>query len=249
MIGLLAAIALEVVLPIQSRAQDPAAPPAGWCGETAIQEALLHYGIWASQASIHAAGRSKHPDLYSDEVPVALAAFGARLTRYRAEKRGFGPFSQFAAAAIDAGRPVLAGVKILPTEHPTWGLDHFVLVVGRRSADQALLVDTTWGSRIWADDKVEEGISFAGASYALRIDGVEVPAGARPARLSVVTEDPKGLVVRAECRGPGALRIERRSANGATAIWSTSIASVADVAATVVTIERAKPSRFVCFDE
>src|SRR5215210_6311635 len=61
------------LLPIPARAQAPESPPSGWCGETAIQEGLLHLGVWAPQALINQAGHPSHPDLYSPDMPVALA--------------------------------------------------------------------------------------------------------------------------------------------------------------------------------
>ena len=118
----------ERALPIAARRHAPEAPPQGWCGETAIQEALLYFGVWAPQARINASAKPAHPDLYSNDVPVALAALGARFEAYRA---GAEPYVRFVRRAIDEGDPVIAGVKILPTEHPSWGLDHFVLVVGQ----------------------------------------------------------------------------------------------------------------------
>src|SRR5438874_7332852 len=59
-------------LPIPARTHAPEAPPEGWCGETAIQEGLLYLGVWAPQAIINRAGHPSHPDLYSNEIPIAL---------------------------------------------------------------------------------------------------------------------------------------------------------------------------------
>src|SRR5687767_11164644 len=131
----------DVLLPIPARAQAPESPPSGWCGETAIQEGLLYLGVWAPQRLINQAGHPSHPDLYSPDIPVALAELGVRTIVYPARGKGYEPFAKWIRASIEDGDPVLAGVKILPTEHPEWGLDHFVLVVGHGT--KGLLVNTT----------------------------------------------------------------------------------------------------------
>jgi len=187
-----------VVLPIAAREHAHEAPPEGWCGETAIQEGLLHLGVWAPQRVINRAGKPVHPDLYSTDIPVALTELGVRFTSYPGG-RGFAPIAAWIRGAVDAGDPVLAGVKILPTKHPEWGLDHFVLVVGY-DADR-LLVNTTWGHRAWVADTTTPGLSFANAGYALRLSGVTLAPGARAAKLVVLEEDDTTVKVRATCTG------------------------------------------------
>jgi hypothetical protein len=182
----------EVVLPIPDRDQDPKAPPSGWCGETAIQEALLHFGVWAPQKIINRAGKPKHPDLYSNEIPTALTGMGIRFTTYKPQTKGFAAYSAWVADAIDHGDPVFVGVKILPTEHPDWGLDHFVLAVGH--GNKGLLVNTTWNRRQWADDKVKKGLSFANAFYAIRLHAPE-----KHARLSVLEEGAENVKLSVWC--------------------------------------------------
>lgn len=193
----------DVELPIPARAQAPESPPSGWCGETAIQEGLLHLGAWAPQAFINAAGRPAHPDLYSPDIPVALRALGVRFDVYPAQKRGYDAFAAWVKRSLDEGDPVLAGVKILPTEHPEWGLDHFVLVVGY--GRKGLLVNTTWGRRAWIAPKVERGLSLDDAFYGLRLRALALPANARPARVEILDEDPVRL--RITCAGDR--RLER----------------------------------------
>lgn len=189
----------DVVLPIEARAHAPEAPPAGWCGETAIQEALLHLGIWAPQSSINRAGKPTHPDLYSPDMPVALDAFGVQYTWFAGRGRGYAAFAAFAREAVDAGDPVLAGVKLLPTQHPEWGLDHFVLVVGH--GRRGLLVNTTWGRREWIAKGVTRGISLDTAGWAARITGVALPRGMAAARLTAVGRREGSLTLRAQCEG------------------------------------------------
>jgi hypothetical protein len=234
-------------LPIPARAQAPESPPSGWCGETAIQEGLLHLGVWAPQRVINRAGRPAHPDLYAPEIPVALTDLGVRHAFY-AGPRGFEAFARWARGALDAGDPVLAGVKILPTEHPTWGLDHFVLVVGHRS--EALLVNTTWGTRQWVGDTTTPGLSFKNAFFGIRLSGLALPPGAIGARLTLVDER-EGLVrLRVVCGGltSGALyRLERRGGRGAaTALWSEELTASGAQVEREVTVEADRTSRFHC---
>ncbi len=187
-----------MLLPLASRAQADESPREGWCGETAAQEGLLHLGAYVSQAAIHRAGNPSHADLYSHELPVALSALGVRFTRFPGG--GYGAFVAWVREALGRSAPVLAGVKLLPTQHPEWGLDHFVLVVGE--GEPGLLVDTTWGTREWSNDKKTRGISFVNAGYGLRFIGLELPRGvvaARPARLVVRREDATTVSLRATC--------------------------------------------------
>lgn len=138
----------DVSLPIPARDHAPERPEEGWCAETAIQEALLHFGAFVPQSAINRAGEPRNPDLYWSDVPVAMKALGLKY-------RGFGNssdgdnmtrFLDWIETQVDAGRPVIAGVKIHPTEHPEWGLDHMVLIVGH-DRGEALYINTTWGYR------------------------------------------------------------------------------------------------------
>ena len=168
----------DLVLAIPARSQAPEAPPSGWCGETAIQEGLLHLGVTVTQSAINKAGRPAHADLYATEIPRALSALGVTFTPYRGA-RGYEPYRAWVVKALEAGHPVLAGVKLVPSEHPSWGLDHFVLVVGH--GPRGLLVNTTWGYRLWVADDGASGMSFKGAFYGLRLDGLRpgvAPKGA-----------------------------------------------------------------------
>ncbi|MBX3187817.1 MAG: hypothetical protein KF819_12410 [Labilithrix sp.] len=223
----------KLVLAIPARAQAREAPKAGWCGETAIQEGLLHLGAWAPQRLINAAGRPSHPDLYSPDIPVALTELGVRHTFY-ASRRGFDAFARWVRAALEEGDPVLAGVKILPTAHPEWGLDHFVLVVGH--GDKGLLVNTTWGTREWVSDTRTPGLSLANAFYGIRLSGLSLPPGAIPARLTVIEEGDEVVKLRVDCRGAKAAAPHRLGPRGDRAV------AVDDE----VTIDARVPARFHC---
>ena len=97
--------------------------------------------------------------------PSSAFAIGSTPRRPKASTRS----RAWVKSALDEGVPVLAGVKILPTEHPDWGLDHFVLVVGH--GDDGLLVNTTWGTRQWVSDRTaptkEKALSFKNAFYGI----------------------------------------------------------------------------------
>lgn len=198
---------LDGVLPIPARSQATESPADGWCGETALQEALLHLGMWAPQRLINQAGRPVHPDLYSTDIPVALTALGVNYTFYVARQRGFAPFAAWVASAVDEGDPVLAGVKVLPTQHPEWGLDHFVLVVGH--GEKGLLVNTTWGDRRWVGDTGAPGLSFKNAVYAIRLHGLSLPANATPARLTLLSESATKVKLRVACVQSVGTRVEQ----------------------------------------
>jgi hypothetical protein len=241
----------DVVLPITPREHAAQAPPEGWCGETAIQEGLLHLGVWAPQRLINKAGKPSHPDLYSTDIPVALTELGVRYTFYPGG-RGFEAFAAWIRAAIDAGDPVLAGVKILPTKHPEWGLDHFVLVVGyaKESARDRLLVNTTWGHREWVSDTTTPGLSFAKAGYAIRLTGLALAPDARAARLVVLEESDTMVKLRVVCAGlekGAAYTMERRvSRTDAKPIWTEEATASGDRIERDVRVEADRAARFQC---
>jgi hypothetical protein len=236
-----------LALRIPPRAHAPEAPPEGWCGETAIQEGLLSLGVWAPQRLINKAGKPVHPDLYSSDLPVALSDLGVRYSFYGGGK-GFEAFARWVGKAVDEGDPVLAGVKILPTQHPEWGLDHFVLVVGH--GDGGLLVNTTWGSRRWVSDTTTPGLSFKNAFYAIRLVGIALPPKARAARLTVLDEDASTVKVRVSCAGlqtGASYRMERRSARtDDKALWSEELVADRERVEKDLSVDANRPARFHC---
>jgi hypothetical protein len=225
----------DVALPIPDRPQAPESPDSGWCGETAIQEALLHLGVWAPQKTIHAVAKPKHSDLYSNDIPVALAALGIPHSFYAPKKKGFDAYAAWVRDAIDGGEPVIAGVKILPTEHPDWGLDHFVLAIGY--GDDGLLVNTTWGRREWVGDTTTPGLSLHAAFYAIAVHRPADANGARAARLEVIEESATLVRVRVVCLDASSSGVEHR----AGAKWQS--ATLGDGA---ITISATTVARFRC---
>ena len=236
-----------LTLPIPARAQAAESPPSGWCGETAIQEGLLYLGVWTPQGLINKAGRPIHPDLYSPEIPVALTELGVRFSFY-ARARGYDGFAEWARTALEQGVPVLAGVKILPTEHPEWGLDHFVLVVGHGKS--GLLVNTTWGTRAWVGDTRTKGLSLANAFYGIRLEGIALSPGALPARITLLEEGAAGMKMHVTCTGSKSgtvYRVERRHSKGdAKAVWSQNVTADADGASLEAMTAGDRPARFQC---
>ncbi|MBE3123559.1 MAG: hypothetical protein IMZ65_02015 [Planctomycetes bacterium] len=199
-------------LNIAPRDHAPEHPPEGWCGEVAVQEALLFHGAYVPQKLINAAGRPKHPDLYSDEIPTALRNLGAAFQVCGQESRDFTPFLAWMTACLEQGTPVLIGVKINPTKHPEWGLDHFMLAVGR--TPDSLVYNTTWGKQETRTTTLlfssEEGFSFknrSNAYYGIAIAGMgRAEEGGATVRAFVAGEDAKrmGVIVKCENLQPKA---------------------------------------------
>ena len=131
-----------ILLAIPDVAWDPERPnmTVGWCGEASIQMALRYHGIERAQREIHRAGDPDHDDLYAHEIDAALDALGICFDPWPEEETTIGPFVDWIRAHLAAGVPVLCGVKLYPDAHPSWALDHFVLVVGY---DQVGLVMNT----------------------------------------------------------------------------------------------------------
>jgi hypothetical protein len=222
------------VLSIAARAQAPESPPSGWCGETAIQEGLLYLGVWATQKKINALGRPAHPDLYSNEIPAALSALGVKYTMYSGAT-GYAPFARWVRAAVDEGVPVLAGVKILPTQHPEWGLDHFVLAVGYSPSNVSLLVNTTWGRSEWVADTEAPGLSLKNAVYGIRLERLALPSNVHHARATFVSERETGAAhLSISCPGLSSVRatIERCAALKAKSSECSSVGDVDDTPST-----------------
>ena len=192
-------------LNIADRAQAPERPKSGWCGETAIQMALLFHGAFFPQRAINKAGKPRHPDLYARDIPVALSALNADVAQWRWQPCELAKFLAWMKQEIKSGHPVLAGVKINPTAHPNWGLDHFVLAVG--FDDKSLTLNTTWGkpqTRTLKDLlSTRKGLAFKNrynSYYGIRIKGLrDANAGTRPVRLFAAKETREKMTVVVKC--------------------------------------------------
>jgi hypothetical protein len=244
--------AASVRLPIAARAQSAAAPDAGWCGETALQEALLHYGAFVPQQVINRAGRPSHPDLYWGDLPRAMKALGLR---YRAwsGRGGLAAFLAWSTEQFRAGRPVLAGVKLYPTDHPEWGLDHIVLLTGIDG--EGLLINTTWGHAL-RRSRAELASTRGGMSlrnrarrqHAYVIDG-RPDAGAL--RLAIDSETAGAIEATVHATGldPGRrYRLSRAAASGGDARWTHEFAARSDSVSIAVRL-RADRAAYFRIDE
>jgi hypothetical protein len=130
-----------VLLPIPDRDDDPEAPREGWCGETSIQMAIAYYGKEISQKTIHEAGNSSYPDLHSNEIDTALNALGVNYNIWQnSNYQDLSQYLNWIKLQLAYGYPVISGIKIYPTKHPDWALDHFVLIVGYN--EQGLYINT-----------------------------------------------------------------------------------------------------------
>lgn len=134
----------EVRLDIPDRPWAPEAPPEGWCGEASIQMAAIHFGAWIPQRLINEAGRPQTPDLWEQDLPTALAALGLEHEEWTRPGQ-LESFLDWVVASIRAGRPVIVGVKIYPSLHPDWAVDHLVLAVGFSPA--GLVLNTNMGEQ------------------------------------------------------------------------------------------------------
>ncbi|MFO0599923.1 MAG: hypothetical protein U0228_31730 [Myxococcaceae bacterium] len=128
-----------VFIPIEDRQWDDEAPKEGWCGETSIQMAALHFGQWVPQAEANRLGHPKTPDLWEYDVPVAMDALGLRYETGPRDQ-GIAKFVEWVVASLRQGRPVIVGFKNPPSTHPEWEVDHLVLAVG--SSPAGLTVNT-----------------------------------------------------------------------------------------------------------
>jgi hypothetical protein len=148
--------------------------------------------------------------------------------------------------ALAEGDPVIAGVKILPTAHPDWGLDHFVLVMGH--GPKGLLVNTTWGTREWVGDTTTPGLSLKNAFYGIRLHGLRLASSGVPARLALVEEGATTVKLRVTCASttPGRrYRIERRrNPSETTALSSEEVTG--ERMERELTVEAESPARFQC---
>jgi hypothetical protein len=246
-----------VLINIPARRQAPGSPRAGWCGETAIQEALLYHGAYYPQRLINRAGKPSHPDLYASDIPRALIRLGVDFVRYSWAVKGFAKFHTWLVGQVGRGVPVLTGMKIHPTAHPTWGLDHFVLAVGYDV--KSVTVNTTWGHRARRTLKQvtseARGLSFRNRTdryYGLGIRGfARRSPDARPVRLFVTRETAKRMWVQVKCEGLSTRRryrvqrfASRRPRHQPVRTWMFTAKDRAHVVSDVV--DKRRPALYRC---
>ena len=68
----------EILLDIPDIGQEKRRPKEGWCGESSIQMAArpTTAAYTSSQKAINRAGKPAHPDLYEEDIPVAMTGLG-----------------------------------------------------------------------------------------------------------------------------------------------------------------------------
>ena len=194
--------AKPITLEIPDTGQEQRRPEGGWCGEAAIQMALSYYGAYASQQAINRAGKPEHPDLYAQEIPRAMRNIGLEYSPWKGD--GLAAFLKWVRSQLAEGHPVLLGIKIYPTTHPEWALDHFVLGVG--CSDEALTFNTTWGrpeTKTFARLSTRDtGLSFAnrhGTYFGYSITGMKSEStqrGLKPARVTIGRDGDKQVKLR-----------------------------------------------------
>lgn len=112
----------------------------GWCAEACIQMAMAYYKTAISQKNINKAASPSHSDIYMDEIDIALEKLSVGYISWYGKNKNIEDFILWIKTMLNSYYPVICGVKIYPTEHPEWFLDHFVLIVGYNS--KGLLVNT-----------------------------------------------------------------------------------------------------------
>ena len=91
---------------------------------------LKFYHKDVSQKEIHDSGKPVHPDLYSNDISLALESLGVKCIEWDEYNRNLQDYIKWININLAQGYPVICGMKINPTQHPEWSLDHFVLAVG-----------------------------------------------------------------------------------------------------------------------
>lgn len=196
-------------LDIANRLSAAGSPKEGWCGEATIQMAALHYGAWFPQRVINRAGRPKHPDLYAQDIATALKGLSLSYAPWappRGAKRDLPAFLAWLRARIKLAGCVFVGVKIHPTRHDNWILDHFVLAVGY-TGDSLIYNSNTRAGQVTRTFKLmssmKGGYSFANRFnryFAYAITGFARPAGDVPVRLTVAKQTADKLQLRIHLR-------------------------------------------------
>lgn len=212
----------SVLLPIADRGWAPGAPPEGWCGEASIQMVGLHYGAWLPQPVVNAVGRSTHVDLWENDVPVALLQLGFTFVAYggpRGDGRGTAEdFMTWIVSQVRAGRPVIVGAKLFPTEHPDWDVDHLMPVVGFTPAGLVFNSNMEAGQVTvsWSALTSSSGVSFAGPSdrrWGFAVTGL-ARAAPHPVRLTDASDGGTALLAHVSALTAGAWVLHGAGADG-----------------------------------
>ncbi len=205
----------ELRLPIVDRQWDEGAPPEGWCGETSIQMAALHFGAWVPQAVANRLGHPTTPDLWEQDVTTALDALGLHYDP--GPKKSPAKLLAWTVEALRAGHPVILGVKLSPSDHPEWDVDHLVLAVG--FSKEGLIINSNLEAgqvvAAWAglqSPAGSSGMSLINAQAQTSGYAVRGFALQSAIRLEVMAQDEREVTLRAKLSNlqPGARYVLRR---------------------------------------
>jgi hypothetical protein len=202
-------------LHIPDRRWVPEAPKEGWCGETSIQMAALHFGAYLPQSMINAAGNPGHPDLWEYDISAALDALSLSYEQWAPPVQRPSPldapdaFKNITVATfrkdipllirwikyqVSEGYPVVIGTKIYPTDNPEWIVDHIMLVEGYTK--NGLIIDTNSDDgqvvsteKELASQKNYSFVNYANKYYAFAVKGFsDAPVDSLPVTLSIPKE-------------------------------------------------------------
>jgi hypothetical protein len=120
----------SLLMPIADRPWAPGAPAEGWCGETSIQMAALHFGAWLPQRLVNARAKPPHVDLWETDMARAMTAVGVTFETWPGSGRSDSELLTWILGQLRQGYPVIVAVKLLPDQHPGHEIDHLMLAVG-----------------------------------------------------------------------------------------------------------------------
>lgn len=117
--------------------------PEGSCGEACIWSISQFFKINISQKEINAIVNPPNRGIHSGEILKILKKLKIPFTNISSTVSDPSLFlKEKIIKNIQAGNPVLLGVKIYPDENPKWVCDHFILIVGFNSETKELIFNS-----------------------------------------------------------------------------------------------------------
>ncbi len=117
--------------------------PEGSCGEACIWSISQFFKINISQKEINAIVNPPNRGIHSGEILKILKKLEIPFTNISSTVSSPSLFlKEKIIKSIQAGNPVLLGVKIYPDENPKWVCDHFILIVGFNSETKELIFNS-----------------------------------------------------------------------------------------------------------
>ncbi len=105
--------------------------PEGSCGEACIWSVSQFFKINISQKEINEIVNPPNRGIHSGEILKVLKKLKIPFSNISSTVSDPSLFlKEKIIKNIEAGNPVLLGVKIYPDENPQWVCDHFILIVG-----------------------------------------------------------------------------------------------------------------------